>query len=136
MLHADERTGETYLLNLIDTPGHADFSFEVSRSLAACQGALLLVDAAQGIQAQTIATFFLAMERDLAIVPVANKIDSVNADVEGTGEQLESVFGIDAKELVPISAKVGTNVDAVLGAIIDRVPAPGGDASVNANCAL
>ena len=132
LLHADERTGEPYLLNLIDTPGHADFLFEVSRSLAACQGALLLVDAAQGIQAQTIATFFLAMERDLAIVPVANKIDSVNADVEGTGEQLESVFGIDAEELVPISAKVGTNVDAVLRAVVERVPAPGGDASPDA----
>ena len=132
LLHECARTGETYLLNLIDTPGHADFAFEVSRSLAACQGALLLVDAAQGIQAQTIATFFLAMERDLAIIPVANKIDSVNADVEGTGEQLESVFGIDASELVPISAKVGTNVGKVLDAVVERVPAPSGDASPTA----
>jgi GTP-binding protein LepA len=100
LLHECPVTHETYLLNLIDTPGHADFSFEVARSLVACDGALLLVDATQGVQAQTIATFFLALENDLATLPVANKIDAPNADVYATREQMVAAFGMDIPEII------------------------------------
>lgn len=119
--------GERYLLNLIDTPGHVDFSYEVSRSLAACDGALLLVDAAQGIQAQTVANFFLAFEQDLAIIPVLNKIDMPAADPEKVAEQLEENFDLNKKECVPVSAKTGLGVNALLRSIVERVPAPQGD---------
>lgn len=119
--------GEAYLLNLIDTPGHVDFSYEVSRSLAACQGAILLVDATQGVQAQTMATFWMAFEQNLAIVPVLNKIDAPGAEPARVAAQLEDVFGLGADEVLAVSAKTGANLDSVLPAVIERVPPPRGD---------
>ncbi|XP_031198420.1 translation factor GUF1, mitochondrial isoform X4 [Mastomys coucha] len=114
--------GKQYLLNLIDTPGHVDFSYEVSRSLSACQGVLLVVDANEGIQAQTVANFFLAFEAQLSVIPVINKIDLKNADPERVGKQIEKVFDIPSEECIKISAKLGTNVDSVLQAVIERIP--------------
>ncbi|CAM6020100.1 unnamed protein product [Sphagnum balticum] len=113
-----------FLLNLIDTPGHVDFSYEVSRSLAACQGVLLLVDAAQGVQAQTVANFFLAFEADLAIIPVINKIDQLNADPEGVKTQLKTMFDIDPQKVLLTSAKTGQGLEHVLPAVIERIPHP------------
>ncbi|XP_007568464.1 translation factor Guf1, mitochondrial-like [Poecilia formosa] len=118
--------GQEYLLNLIDTPGHVDFSYEVSRSLSACQGVLLIIDANQGIQAQTVANFYLAFEAQLAIIPVINKIDLKNADPERVESQIEKVFDIPREECIRISAKLGTNVEAVLQAVVKRIPHPGG----------
>lgn len=115
---------ETYLLNLIDTPGHVDFSYEVSRSISACQGVLLVVDANQGIQAQTVANFYLAFEAQLNIIPVINKIDLKNADPERVAKQIEKVFDIPADECIRISAKQGTNVDRVLQEVVKRIPPP------------
>jgi GTP-binding protein LepA len=116
-----------YQLNLIDTPGHVDFTYEVSRSLAACEGAVLLVDAAQGIQAQTLANAYLAIENELEIVPVVNKIDLPQADPDAVAAELASLVGVDPTEVLRISAKTGQGVDGVLDAIIERVPAPRGD---------
>ncbi|XP_078809864.1 translation factor GUF1, mitochondrial isoform X3 [Oryzias latipes] len=118
--------GEQYLLNLIDTPGHVDFSYEVSRSLSACQGVLLIVDANQGIQAQTVANFYLAFEAQLSIIPVINKIDLKNADPSRVESQIEKVFDIPSEECIRISAKLGTNVEKVLQAVVERIPAPAG----------
>uniref|UniRef100_A0A8C7YV99 GTP binding elongation factor GUF1 n=1 Tax=Oryzias sinensis TaxID=183150 RepID=A0A8C7YV99_9TELE len=115
--------GEQYLLNLIDTPGHVDFSYEVSRSLSACQGVLLIVDANQGIQAQTVANFYLAFEAQLSIIPVINKIDLKNADPSRVESQIEKVFDIPSEECIRISAKLGTNVEKVLQAVVERIPA-------------
>lgn len=115
---------ETYLLNLIDTPGHVDFSYEVSRSISACQGVLLVVDANQGIQAQTVANFYLAFEAQLAIIPVINKIDLKNADPARVEKQIEKVFDIPTEECIRISAKQGTNVDQVLQEVVKRIPPP------------
>ena len=125
------RGGRKYLLNLIDTPGHVDFSYEVSRSLAACDGCLLLVDASQGVEAQTVANFFLAFEQNLAIIPVLNKIDMPAADPERVAQQLEENFDLEAESCVPVSAKTGAGVHALLESIVDRVPPPSGDANAN-----
>ena len=119
--------GQTYEMNLIDTPGHVDFSYEVSRALQSCEGAILVVDAAQGIEAQTLANLYLALESDLALVAVVNKIDLPAALPEEVGEEIENVVGIPAEEVIPISAKLGTNVERVLEAVVKAVPPPGGD---------
>ncbi|MDP6403427.1 MAG: translation elongation factor 4, partial [SAR202 cluster bacterium] len=123
----ESASGLPYQLNLIDTPGHVDFSYEVSRSLAACEGALLVVDAAQGIQAQTLANVYLAMEHDLEIVPVINKIDLVLAEPERVALEVQQAFGFSADEIVFASAKDGTGVTDILEAIVSRVPPPRGD---------
>ncbi|MDQ4106343.1 MAG: GTP-binding protein, partial [Actinomycetota bacterium] len=111
-------------LNLIDTPGHVDFAYEVSRAIAACEGALLVVDASQGIQAQTLANLYLAMEHDLEIIPVLNKIDLPIADVAAVAEELEELLGVDPDEILKISAKTGEGIGEVLDAIVNRIPAP------------
>ena len=121
------KDGKTYALHLIDTPGHVDFTYEVSRSLAACEGALLLVDATQGVQAQTIANVNLAMANNLTIIPVINKIDLASADVEGTKQSISEILQLDASDALPISAKDGKGVPEVLEAVIDRVPPPSGN---------
>ncbi len=121
------RDGEDYVLNLIDTPGHVDFAYEVSRSLAACQGALLVVDASQGVEAQTLANAHLAADAGLEIVPVLNKIDLPGAEPERAKEQIEHVIGIDASHAIPASAKTGIGIDEILEAIVRRVPPPKGD---------
>ncbi len=123
------RNGERYVLNLVDTPGHVDFSYEVSRSMRACEGALLLVDATQGVEAQTLANAYQAIEADLEIVPVLNKIDLPAAEPERVKEQIEDIIGLDASDALMISAKTGQGVDEVLEAIVHRLPPPKGDAA-------
>nr|WP_275107319.1 translation elongation factor 4 [Sulfobacillus harzensis] len=122
-----QHQGETYELNLIDTPGHVDFTYEVSRALQACEGALLVVDAAQGVEAQTLANLYLALEHDLAIIPIINKIDLPSADPEKVMEQLLDI-GLDGTEAVPVSAKQGIGIDRVLAEVVEKVPPPAGDA--------
>lgn len=119
--------GEEYILNLIDTPGHVDFSYEVSRSIAACEGALLVVDAAQSIQAQTISNLYLALENDLEIIPVLNKVDLPSANPEEVTDDIVDLLGCDAEDVIPASAKTGIGIEDILAAIIDRVPAPEGN---------
>lgn len=126
-LHYKAKDGEQYIFHLIDTPGHVDFTYEVSRSLAACEGAILVVDAAQGIEAQTLANVYLAMDNDLEIVPVINKIDLPSARPEYVKDEIERVIGLDTEGIPMISAKAGTNIEAVLEEIVTKVPAPTGD---------
>ena len=121
------KDGKEYILNLIDTPGHVDFTYEVSRSLAACEGAILVVDASQGVEAQTLANVYLALDNDLEIVPVINKIDLPSADPEMVINEIENVIGIEAQDAPRISAKTGLNVDQVLEAIVNKIPAPSGN---------
>jgi GTP-binding protein LepA len=122
--HSD---GQEYILNLIDTPGHIDFNYEVSRSLAACEGALLVIDSTQGVEAQTVANTYLAMENDLVLIPVMNKIDLPNNELEKSLDQMESIIGIGREEALRVSAKTGQNVDQIIPAIIQQIPPPQGD---------
>jgi GTP-binding protein LepA len=122
------KDGESYVLNLIDTPGHVDFSYEVSRSLSACEGAILVVDASQGVEAQTLANVYLAIDNDLEIIPVLNKIDLPSADPEGVRRQIEEAIGIDASEAILASAKEGKGIDEILEAVVRKIPPPTGDA--------
>ena len=128
-LHYKASDGEEYELNLIDTPGHVDFTYEVSRSLAACEGALLVVDAAQGVEAQTLANVYMALENDLEIIPVINKIDLPSADPERVKKEIEDVIGLDTSNAIECSAKTGQGIDEILEAIVADIPAPEGDAS-------
>ena len=121
------RDGKQYILNLIDTPGHVDFSYEVSRSLSACEGAMLVVDAAQGVEAQTLANVYMAIDQDLDIFPVINKIDLPSAEPERIRAEIEEIIGIDASEAILASAKEGRGIDEILEAIVHKVPAPKGD---------
>ncbi|MGH7954098.1 MAG: GTP-binding protein, partial [Limisphaerales bacterium] len=118
------RNGETYELNLIDTPGHVDFAYEVSRSLSACEGALLIIDAAQGVEAQTVANMHLAMKQNLEIIPVINKIDLPHANVAQTKQQLEDILTIESSLAIPASAKQGIGIEEILEAIVARIPPP------------
>ena len=133
---AYEKDGEPYVLNLIDTPGHVDFSYEVSRSLAACEGALLVVDAAQGVQAQTLANVYLALENDLEIIPVLNKIDLPAAEPERVAEEIESTIGLDCTDAILASAKSGLGIGDVLDAIVERVPPPSDDQEKPTRCLI
>ena len=131
-----EYNGQEYILNLIDTPGHVDFTYEVSRSLAACEGALLLVDASQGVEAQTLANTYLALDNNLEIIPVINKIDLPSARVEEVKQEIEEVIGLDASDCPCISAKEGINIEDVLKAIIEKIPNPSGDKNGKLKCLI
>ena len=119
--------GDTYLLNLIDTPGHVDFSHEVQRSLLACEGALIVVDAAQGVEAQTVANLYLALDNNLELLPVINKIDLPAADVDRVREEIDAELGLDSFEAVLVSAKTGAGIEDVLAGIVEKLPSPKGD---------
>ena len=123
--YKSEPREETFHFNLIDTPGHVDFTYEVSRSLAACEGALLVVDASQGVEAQTVANVYMAVELGLEVIPVLNKIDLPSADPERVRQEIEDVLGIDATDAILVSAKTGEGVEELLEAVIERIPPPG-----------
>jgi GTP-binding protein LepA len=122
-----KESGEQFELNLIDTPGHVDFSYEVSRALASCEGVLLLVDASQGVEAQTLANLYAAMEHNLVIIPVINKIDLPSANIDGVKEEIENELGLDPETSLLCSAKEGRGVEEILEAIVERIPPPAGD---------
>ena len=124
------RDGKDYILNIIDTPGHVDFSYEVSRSLAACEGALLIVDASQGVEAQSVANCYTAIDLDLEVIPVLNKIDLPAADPERVKQEIEDVIGLDASEAIEVSAKTGVGIDDLLEQIIEKIPAPPGPRTI------
>ena len=126
-LHYKAKDGNIYNLNLIDTPGHVDFAYEVSRSLSACEGALLVVDASQGVEAQTVATCYTAIELDVEVIPVLNKMDLNSADPDAAKAEIEEVIGIDASAAIPASAKTGMGIDEILEAIVERIDPPEGD---------
>src|SRR5437868_876835 len=126
-LRYEARDGRIYNLNLIDTPGHVDFSYEVSRSLSACEGALLVVDASQGVEAQTVANCYTALDLGVEVVPVLNKMDLPQADPENAKLEIEDVIGLDASAAIPCSAKTGMGIDEILDAIVARIPAPRGN---------
>src|SRR5246500_5050317 len=130
------KNGETYELNLMDTPGHVDFAYEVSRSLAACEGSLLVVDASQGVEAQTLANVYQAIEANHEIVPILNKVDLPAAEPERVKQQIEEVIGLDASNAVEISAKTGLNIEGVLEALVNRLPPPKGDADAELSALL
>src|SRR5690625_2943940 len=125
-LQYHSNNGEDYIFHLIDTPGHVDFTYEVSRSLAACEGAILVVDAAQGIEAQTLANVYLALDNDLEIIPVINKIDLPNADVDRVTQELVDVIGIDPNDVILASAKENIGIEEILERIVEKIPAPSG----------
>ena len=135
-LKYNAKDGNEYYLNLIDTPGHVDFNYEVSRSLAACEGALLVVDAAQGVEAQTLANVYLALDQDLEILPVINKIDLPNARPDEVKKEIEDIIGIPAEDAPCISAKSGLNVEEVLERIVTDLPAPKGDENAKTTCLI
>ena len=130
------KDGNEYTLNLIDTPGHVDFNYEVSRSLAACDGAILVVDASQGVEAQTLANVYLALENNLEILPVINKVDLPNARPDEVKKEIEDIIGLDTQDAPCISAKSGLNVDQVLEKIIELIPSPKGDESKETKCLI
>ena len=133
-LNYHSKSGQDYVFNLIDTPGHVDFNYEVSRSLAACEGAILIVDASQGIEAQTLANTYLAIEHDLEVLPVINKIDLPSANPEAAIEEIENVIGLPAQDAPRISAKLGINIEEVLERVITDIPAPKGDSEKPLKC--
>ena len=135
-MHYTSADGQDYILNLIDCPGHVDFTYEVSRALAACEGALLVVDAAQGIEAQTLANVYLALENDLTIIPVINKIDLPGANPEQVAQEVEDVLGLDKNDVILASAKEGIGIDAILQAVVERIPAPTGTLDVEARALI
>jgi len=120
------KDGRTHMLNLVDTPGHVDFSYEVSRAISACEGAILVIDATQGVEAQTLSNMYLALEHDLEIIPVINKIDMPAANVEEIRRQIDKDLGLDGDAALAVSAKLGTGVDALFEAIVERIPPPNG----------